>query len=547
MRSGVRSKLFVVSLSIIVVVGGTSALWLENSLRHFLERRVEKQLVATVRTVHTALRGPSSASAFEGDPSRAPAEDGPPRPRERLDAWLKGLAASADVRLTVVDRAGRVVAESDVPFERLTRLDDHGHRPEVLEAHRRGLGLARRFSETVDADLLYAALPFGDGEPVPEALRGGTVRAATPLASVDAIIEQLRNLLVLAGVFGLILAILMTFLASHLLSRALRRLVDHARALSSGQSHRIAISSTDEIGRLAGSFNRLADELESTMATLAVERGQLEAILDSMSEAVLVLDERLRVLLVNPETERLLGIAKSPIGQPLRASIAQSELEELARRGTHGRAQAEFVVPGERPRTVLARATPLREAGGTVIVIHDVTDVRRLENVRKDFVANVSHELRTPVSIVQANAETLLDGGLSDPSRARVFVEALHRNAERLSRIIADLLDLSRLESGRYRFELGRVELQDAVEGAMDIVGDRAGLTEQRIEIEVPESQAVRADPKALEQVLANLLENALKYAPAGPVRVRAEALDGEVRIEEIGRASCRERVCHRV
>jgi two-component system phosphate regulon sensor histidine kinase PhoR len=168
-----------------------------------------------------------------------------------------------------------------------------------------------------------------------------------------------------------------------------------------------------------------------------------------------------------------------------------------------------------------------------VIVMHDVTDIRRLENIRKDFVANVSHELRTPVSIVQANAETLLDGALEEPARARTFVEALHRNAERLSRIIADLLDLSRLEAGRYRFDIASVDVEEAVERSLEAVHEKALGREQNIEVSIPEGQAVLADAKALEQVLSNLLENSIKYTPrGGHISVRAEERGGQVRLE---------------
>lgn len=509
MRPGVRSKLFVVSLSIILLVGASTAFWLESSLRAFLEQRVEERLLEDARTVEVAL-------------ALSEAED--------LAGWVDALAASTEVRVTIVAADGTVLADSQVARDGLDDLDDHSNRPEI-KAARDGVGITRRHSKTLDTHMLYVAIPADRHEGAPEILRGGFIRTSVTLASVDAIIHSLRVLLGVTTLLGLALAIGMSLLASHLLTRALRRLVDHARVLMSGQGHRIDIFTSDEIGRLAGSFNRLAEELETTMATLAVERGQFGAILDSMSEAVLVIDERQDVLLVNPETTRLLSLDAPPLGRPLADCAVPPELLQLALDGASGRAQREFSVPGR--RTLLGRATPLREKGGTVIVLHDVTEVRRLENIRKDFVANVSHELRTPVSIVQANAETLLDGALEDPVRARTFVEALHRNAERLSRIIADLLDLSKLESGRYQFEVFSVELLDLVEGAVEGVEGKALERSQTVEVAVSPDAQVTADPKALEQVLINLLENAIKYAPAGGhISVRSEERGGKVRIE---------------
>lgn len=521
MRPGVRTKLFLVSLLLMVVVGGASAIYLERSLRGVFERRVEDQLRQHARSVRQSL------------------EFGRPG-RDRLDALITGLGRATDARITLIDPEGRVLADSEVPEGELDALDDHGTRPEVIEAEERGLGVARRYSETLGAHMLYVAIPADPQEDggatapgLPPDLAGGTIRTAMPLEIVDEVVGQLRRLVAVAAFFGLLLATVMSLLASHLLSRALRRLVEHARALTRGQGQRIDVMSSDEIGRLAGSFNELAEGLEITMATLASERARFEAILDSMSEAVLVIDPQLSVLLMNPATTRLLGLDARAIGKPLDVVLPIEPLRTLAERGALAPAQADFSLDGPPARSLLARATPLAKNEGTVLVLHDVTDVRRLENIRKDFVANVSHELRTPVSIVQANAETLLDGALSDPVRARTFVEALHRNAERLSRIIADLLDLSRLEAGRYRFEMTGVDLPETIRHALDAVQDKADRRRQVIEVSVAEDQAVIADAKALEQVLSNLLENAIKYTPeGGHISVRAEERTHELRLE---------------
>ena len=488
-----------------VLVGGASAAYLEATLRAFLEERVEQRLLEHAQTVREALR-------------LTPAEGG-----ESLHGLVHRFSETTGTRITLVESSGRVRADSGVIPTEVAGLDNHRDRPEVRDAQRDGLGVARRFSDTLETQMLYVAVPLGKT----------TVRTAMPLAIVDQVVERLRWLLSAAALLGLALAVILSLLASHLLSRALRRLVDHARALTSGQGRRIDVFSSDEIGRLAGSFNQLAEELERTLAILAVERSRFEAILDSMSDAVMVLDQRQRVILVNPETSRLLRFRDPPLGKPLLDIIDVPELHALARRAALGPDQAEFSVPLERPREVFARATPLGEAEGTVVVMHDVTEIRRLENIRKDFVANVSHELRTPVSIVQANAETLLDGALDDPARARTFVEALHRNAERLSRIIADLLDLSRLEAGRYRFEIASVDVAETVRQAVEAVGGKAAAREQAIDVSIPDTQEVRADAKALEQVLTNLLENSIKYTPkGGHVAIRAEERAGEVRLE---------------
>ena len=354
-----------------------------------------------------------------------------------------------------------------------------------------------------------------------------------PLDAVSGAISRLQWFMVLAGLLGLVMAVGLSIAASHLMSRALRRLVDSARNLTAGQETRIDIASTDELGRLAGSFNRLYDELQGTLRTLAAERGCFEAVLQSMSEAVLVVDAEQRVTMVNPALLAILGRRQTPVGRPLSEVMDTPELDELAKCGLEGAASAELTVEGKTPRRVLARAMPLQSTGGTVIAMHDVTEMRRLETIRKDFVANVSHELRTPVSIIRANAETLLDGALDDPERARSFVEALHRNSERLSRIISDLLDLSRVEAGRYQFEMVNVPLDHAVERAAEAVEPKADDRDVAIELSIPEGLSAWADAKALDQILLNLLDNSIKYTPeGGHVSVRVEERAGLVRVE---------------
>lgn len=511
---GVRRKLFVVCLSFLLVTGGLGGLWLESRLRNFLEGRIEARLLDRARTVQSHLEAVPTA--------------------DDVRPWFAEMGPRAEARVTVILSDGTVLADTAVADP--SSLDNHSNRPELHNIDVQGYGLARRHSDSINTDMLYLAVSICKEQTCAnKLLEGGFVRASMPLASVEALVDQLRRLLGLAGLFAIGLAICMSWLASHFLSRALQRLVEHTRVLVGGKGHRIDVLTTDEIGRLAGNFNQLADELEHAMASLAIERGRFEAILDSMSEAVLVLDDRQDILLINPATSRLLDLEHPPIGQPLAASVVAPELEQLARSGAEGPCQAEFTFCGHQTRRVLARATPLeeRDTGGTVIVMHDVTEVRRLENIRKDFVANVSHELRTPVSIVQANAETLLDGALDDPIRARTFVEALHRNAERLSRIIADLLDLSRLEAGKYNFDLTGVDVEEVVAAAIESVEHRAQTREQTIDVALTPHHTAIADIKALEQVVTNLLENAIKYTPSGGhIWIRSEERNDQVRIE---------------
>ena len=510
MRFGVRTRLLVTSLLITLFAGACSAIYVEFGLVAALETHLEAQVVEHAHSVRETLRLYMSQHPSS---SLSP---------EKLDDLIRRLGKATRVRISVLSADGTFVADSDFlidPHQKYAR-----HQPEVKEALEKGIGIDRRRSTSSRERTIYVALPY----------EGDVIRASTSISSLSGVVTGLRILLLAAVLVGLGVSALLSIFASRMFAEAFEGLIALVRDLTEGKSYQLALAPVGPIEQLAQSFTQLTRNLDDATATLALERSQFEAILNSMTEGVLVMSQDQRILLINPETLNLLDLKAPPVGQPLSDVIDLNDLIELAEQGTQRRSETEFAVPaGSKTRTILARATPLLEGRGTVVVMHDVTEIRRLENIRKDFVANVSHELRTPVSIVQANAETLLDGALNDPVRARTFVEALHRNAERLSRIIADLLDLSRLEAGRYRFEMMHVDVADPVNHAVDAVERRAQQRSQAIDVSVPRNLSVRADSKVLEQVLLNLLENSIKYTPnGGHVAVRAEERPGEIRLE---------------
>lgn len=512
---GVRGNLFLVSLAVIVVVGAPAAVYLEVQLRTWMESRIEAELIN-----HAQM-----ASAWFGqDLGRASLEE--------VDAVADRLGALSSTRMTLIDAEGRVRGDSLIPLSELESVDNHQHRPEVQDALRASHGIARRQSDTLGQEMLYVAVPYlGPG--------GGVVRTAVMLADTQLVIDRLRFIVGAAGLVTIAITVFMTFFASHLIARPVRNLLTRARPLIHDDPS-VPPTKSGSLDRPVGrSVPSLAKELDRTLAALAGERDRFEQVLQGMKEGVLALNADDRLTLSNPAAHALLGIdGSSALGEPLAALIQVRELLELSQSARYGAATAEFSV-GETPeRRVLAQASGVSGTGARIIVLHDVTEMRRLETVRKDFVANVSHELRTPVSIVRANAETLLDGGLSDPERARVFVEAIHRHSERLSHLIADLLDLSRLEAGRYRFHIGPMSALDAAHTALEAVRSRAESREVQLEVDVESPVEILADKKAVDQILFNLLDNAIKHAPErGHVRVHVKQEESHARfiIEDDG------------
>jgi len=410
-------------------------------------------------------------------------------------------------------------------------MENHGRRPEVLEARAEGAGMSRRFSTTLRSEMLYVAVPY-------ERRSGsGVVRVATPLEEVAQSVNRVRMVIVTSGLINLGLALLIVLLGFQYLARTVRILSRNAREMAEGRREVHLSADTndeDEIGWLARSLNQMGRDLDHTVSELSRERDRLEAVLEGMEAAVVALDEKQRVTLVNSSARSMLELSESPVGASLLEIVRVPALHELVHKIKTGElAAGEFDLPGATRRRVLARGTPQRATGGAVLVMQDVTHLRRLETVRRDFVANVSHELRTPVSVIRANAETLLDGALDDPVVGRGFIDAVLRNAERLSRIIADLMDLTRIESGKYKVEKQSMSLLQAVTRAVEAVEHTARAREVDLRINVDDEAAAVADAKALDQVLLNLLDNAVKYTPqGGTVMVRTRQLPEFVRIE---------------
>ncbi len=310
-----------------------------------------------------------------------------------------------------------------------------------------------------------------------------------------------------------------------------RRLAKAAHDVAREPTRRVAIDSDapPELREVADWIGFLGEQVDVGRRALAKERTLLAAVADGLTQGVIAIDADLKIELLNDAARRMLGVSSSPVGEPLLVFVRVPELRELL--DANVEAATEIQLPNG-PRTMIRVA---RKWGGEgrVLLLEDVTAMRKLETVRRDFVANVSHELRTPVAVIRANAETLLAGAKDDPVMSGKLVEGLHRNAERLARILADLLDLSRLDAGQYRLELGPVGVRGITEQSIEMVEPQSAARHVTVAIEIPEGLEVKADPKALDHILVNLIDNGVKYTKAeGHVWVEARR-DGEaVRIE---------------
>jgi two-component system phosphate regulon sensor histidine kinase PhoR len=523
LRRRIALKLTLTLVGFVAVALLAGGLYLETALRRFAVEGLEARLATAARLLQDGTRT-----------VLAPGADG-----RAIHEFATRAAESTGARVTLIAADGRVVGDSAVAPGDLVRVENHADRPEVRAALAGEVGRDIRRSETVGAELLYVAVPVGDGE-----VRG-VVRLAFPLAAVGRSHAVLRRMMLLGGLVALGVALGLGVFVAGRITRPVVEMQAVAERMTGGDlAARAPARSPDEIGRLALALNRLGQRLREKIDDLEQERARVAAILDTMVEGVLAVDGRDHVVLINERARRLFGLDPGAgEGKPLLEVVRHADLHRVllaARRGGEGTVERGEVTLGGRRLQVNAVPRRLGGEAAVVMVLHDVTELRRLERVRTEFVANVSHELRTPLTAIQGYLETLLGGALEDPEHARRFLEIAVRHTERLSRLLSDLTDLSNIELGRVRLEREALRVDEVVDSVLAILRARAEGGGVTLVSAVPaDTPPVLADHDRLAQILVNLVDNAVKYTPAGgKVTVRATAgADGrvEIAVEDTG------------
>jgi two-component system phosphate regulon sensor histidine kinase PhoR len=490
------------------IVGTLLAVRVERDTLADIDRRLRAEAMLLRDIAATELSAPRDAGQRES----------------RLQRRVEDLGEEIGTRLTIIRADGVVIAESDI---NPARMDNHGSRPEVLEALERGVGTSSRYSDSVHRQMRYFALTVTiDGELL------GFARASVPLDVISSRLGQLRNAVVVAAAVAIVVALVLGFLYARRVTKPVRRMAAAAEAIVGGRDHgRVEIHTGDELGDMARAFNTMNDKLQHSIATVETDRNKLEAILASMVEGVVAVDREQRVVHMNEVARQLLGITSEYVtGRELGAVVGVREIsavlsETLARgRLVHRVLELPGAPQGGaakgRDRTLDVHASPLQAGGetfsGAVLVLDDITQLRRLETVRRDFVGNVSHELKTPVTAIRGLVETLLDDPEIDPIRRVRFMTKIRNQAERLTSLVTDLLSLSRLESGGLN-ELEPIDVRRAVERSAHALKSTAEARRIAIVTESPPHPVmVEADEEILIQAVSNLLDNALKYTSGG-------------------------------
>ena len=435
---------------------------------------------------------------------------------EELDPPVDEAAREIHARVTIVGMDGRVLADSELSGRDLQTVENHAGRPEVKEALLAGTGSAIRHSATVGRDLLYVAVPVHHA--------GRTIGVARLALSLQSVEEQVGELGRAEGV-ALLLAFLITALLSLAfaasLARPVREIMDAARQFAAGNlGARIRVRRSDELGELGRILNFSADQLQGRLAEIARDRARNEAILSAMEDGVLAVDHRGSVILANQALARGLDL-REPVGRHYVEVIRQREvgsaIEEVLRTGERRVLEVELHHL-RRVYAITAVPFPGSEATphGAVLTFHDATERRRLEKVRRDFVANASHELRTPLTSIRGFVEALEDGAVNEPATAPRFLGKIRTHADRMAALVEDLLELSRLESGerppRWE-EVAPAEIAEDVVASFSGLAGRKRTSLKRVDENAPQ---VVTDADRLRRIMENLVENAVKYTPEG-------------------------------
>ncbi len=509
MNISLRWRLFLTYVPLVLLVTAGLAFYLLGVARDLYLADSEAQLIAEARLVAATV---------------APTWDD----AGGIDPLVERLGRDTGHRVTVIAADGTPLGDSDADP---AGMENHADRPEVREAFAGGEGHGRRVSSTIGSEFLYAAVPIDrDGRPV------GVARVARPLDAVNARLDRLRGLALLGIAASGLLAAGLAALLARSITMPIGRLTAVAGAMAAGElDRRSAPRANDEIGRLERAFNRMADELQDTIGLITDERGKLAAILETMGDGLLMIDDGGTVRLANSAAERLLAppAGGGLRGRPFVEVTRDHELAALVRAAQHeGHVRTALIEFSPSRRTLRAVAAPVRGVveSPVLLVLQDLTELRRLETARRDFVANISHELRTPLASVKALVETLEGGAIEDGAVARHFLRQVSEEVDHLTQLVRELLELSRIESGQV--PLAREAVAPAALILPTVERLRAQAKHAGLRLTVAPLDGlppVLADPQRIGQVLLNLLHNAIKFTEAGGTITVAAERRGDV------------------
>jgi two-component system phosphate regulon sensor histidine kinase PhoR len=434
------------------------------------------------------------------------------------DLFANELGSALNSRVTFIKNDGQVVGDSELDFDEISIIDNHGNRSEVVDALKNGIGWSSRYSNTLNQELLYFAIQ--DNEDV----YPNIIRISVPITYIDNVTDTLGLSVLLLFIVVFIVSVIASGVSANYLYSNIQELANVASNISKGKTisddiDALPTQRDDEFGTVARSISQLSEDLKNQIKIIAKQRDQFGLVLDDLGEGIIVTNKKGKVVFTNEQASIILNTENL-----FDRNIKEFDIPALnylfKRVKNKKRADIEFEIEINRRTTkwVLGSMNQSKTTGQFILVLHDITQLRQLNSMRRDFISNLSHELRTPVSVIRANSETLLDGALEDKKEAKIFSKAILHNAERLTSMVSDLIDLSRIDYGDLKLNIVEVNLDNFIKSFIDSMKSVMKKKDIYIEYQPRHKKNIMADVQALERVMNNLIDNAFKYSPKGSV-----------------------------
>ena len=516
---GVRSRIFLtIFLSLFLSVIATYFIT-ERDLRRGIENQLVNELEKEANLIVENIGNVSSFLSLE-----------------ESDAAADNLGSIIDSRVTLISNEGEVVGDSSLTIQEISLLDNHLNRSEVVEALKNKRGWSSRYSNTLDSNLLYfAVLDENIEEP-------NVIRVAVPLSSLDSALSSLELAISLLFIVVFIVSVFASFISSRILysniealDKAASRIIDGA--IKKKDIKALPTQRVDEFGNVARTISQISADLKQRIQDIAKQRDQFGNVLNDLGEGILVADNNENIFYSNEQSQIILELQKLN-GRKLQSLNipAINYLTERAKEKKKADIEFEIELKDKTTRWVLGSMNKSKSTGEFILVLHDISQLRQLNSMRRDFISNLSHELRTPVSVIRANSETLLSGALEDKKEAAVFAKAIMHNSERLSEMVSDLIDLSRIEYGDLKLNIRSIDVNQIIESI--VFSMKSILKRKNISIKFDPHQTksmVEADLNALERIINNFIDNAYKYSPKNSlIVITTESSNSDIKINII-------------
>ena len=510
MFRSIQWRMTVSFILVVLIIMGILGVYLVNSTRNSQLDNLRYQLENEAR-----ITAEASSPGFLG-----------PDELSSLDALAKKLGAEIETRVTIIALNGTVLGDSE---EDPATMENHANRPEIVDALATGLGESTRYSTTLGQKMMYVAVPISHQDEIL-----GVARVSLPLTVMESLVHQVTVSIIIAMLVVTLLVILAAWIIARITTRPIRKLTAASHRITSGElGQKITIEAKDEVGKLAHAFNEMSAKMKELVETISEDRTRLATILDNMADGVIMTDAEGNISLANRAAEKLLDI-KEAKNKPLIEAVRDHEVDELLKLCLRtAQTQAAQYESSTSKRYLRAIAIPIANSG-TLLLFQDFTELRNLQTTRRELIGNISHEFRTPLAGIKAMVETLGDGAIDDKKAARDFLTKIDSEVARLTQLVAELTELSRIETGKAELKKEPVNLNQLVEEVIAQLSPQAERQKLSISQDfAADLPSVPADKDRVRQVIANLVHNAIKFTrPGGRIMITTRTLEGSVVVD---------------